>query len=156
MAYEIDETTRNFHGLISFFIRTFFFVFLGLLVTIADPLNIAIGIIIVIGLLAVRLAAVRIVVGKVEEIKELDMKLMTVMMPRGLAAAILAINIGHKVVGTEGMNLGVSMNGFFEDVAFVVILGTAIITTVGVSIICHYEMKKMQKPEGQENDKIIE
>jgi cell volume regulation protein A len=125
MAYEIDDTTRNFHGLISFFIRTFFFVFLGLLVTIADPLNIAIGVIIVIGLLAVRLAAVRIVVGKVEEIKELDMKLMTVMMPRGLAAAVLAYLPMAAMPGEPIFRA-------FGDIVFTVILGTAIVATIGV------------------------
>jgi hypothetical protein len=44
------------------------------------------------------------------------------------------------------LNLGLStnLNSFFKDVAFVVILGTAIITTVGVSIISHNEMKKIK------------
>ena len=32
---------------------------------------------------------------------------------------------------------------FFKDVAFVVILGTAIITTVGVSVISRMEMRKI-------------
>jgi hypothetical protein len=31
------------------------------------------------------------------------------------------------------------------DVAFVVILGTAIITTIGVSVISHMEMKKIKQ-----------
>ena len=43
------------------------------------------------------------------------------------------------------------LSAFFEDVAFVVILGTAIITTVGVSIISHYEMKKLKESEQQNN-----
>jgi hypothetical protein len=68
---------------------------------------------------------------------------MLVMMPRGLAAAILAIKFGDDFV-----NKYIPGNdGFFKDVAFVVILGTAIITTVGVSLICHYETKKMQETE---------
>jgi len=69
---------------------------------------------------------------------------MAFMLPRGLAAAILAINFGQKLVGPEGLNLSNIMNGFFEDVTFVVILGTAIITTIGVSVISHYETKKTE------------
>ena len=38
------------------------------------------------------------------------------------------------------------------DVAFVVILGTAIITTIGVSIISHSEAKKLKQIESQNND----
>jgi len=72
-----------------------------------------------------------------------DKRTMLVMMPRGLAAAILAIKFGDEFV-----NRFIPGNiGFFKDVAFVVILGTAIITTIGVSLICHYEMKKTKKPE---------
>ena len=70
---------------------------------------------------------------------------MTVMMPRGLAAAILAIKFGDEFVNRYMPG----NDGFFRDVAFVVILGTAIITTVGVSIICHYEMKKLKESETQ-------
>ena len=73
------------------------------------------------------------------------------MMPRGLAAAILAIKFGDEFV-----NRYIPGNdGFFKDVAFVVILGTAIITTIGVSLICHYEMKKIQENESQKIDDKI-
>ena len=85
---------------------------------------------------------------------------MTVMMPRGLAAAILAISFTPLILGIgrigsdgtiviPGYNLGVEMQGLFMDVAFVIILGTAIITTVGVSIISHNEMKKMKALESK-------
>ena len=49
------------------------------------------------------------------------------------------------------------MQGLFMDVAFVIILGTAIVTTIGVSIISHNEMKKLRaldskKPEINETE----
>jgi len=82
---------------------------------------------------------------------------MTVLMPRGLAAAILAINFGPIII--SGMGLGTELNSFFKDVAFVVILGTAIITTIGVSIISYYERKKLKQANTTvdtcENDEIF-
>jgi hypothetical protein len=74
---------------------------------------------------------------------------MTVMMPRGLAAAILAINFGPEIVN----KLGLSIDGFFKDAVFVIILGTAIICTVGVAIISHSENKKIQLAKPDESSK---
>jgi len=81
-----------------------------------------------------------------------DKQVLTVMMPRGLAAAILAISFTPLMLGAgtssaPGYNLAVEMQGIFMDVAFVVILGTAIITTIGVFVICHYETKKTKESE---------
>jgi purine-cytosine permease-like protein len=69
-------------------------------------------------------------------------------MPRGLAAAILAINFGPDIV----RDLGLNIDGFFKDTAFVIILGTAIICTIGVSIISYYEKKKLHDTKEQKNN----
>jgi NhaP-type Na+/H+ or K+/H+ antiporter len=117
---------------------------------------ILIGIIILLALLGVRYLAILISTYKGGFEKD-DMQTMMVLMPRGLAAAILAIKFGPEFVNRYMPG----SDDFFKDVAFVVILGTAIITTVGVSIICHYEMKKInyleiQKPESTLPDSSIE
>jgi len=143
-GYEMDIETKQFHSLFSFVIRTFFFVYLGMMVSFQKIEFILIGIIVLITLLFIRYIAVWIATFKGGfEID--DKQTMTVLMPRGLAAAILAINFGPQII----LNLGLStdLNSFFKDVAFVVILGTAIITTVGISIICHNEMKKLKQAE---------
>lgn len=145
-GFEMDEETKHFHSLTSFVIRTFFFVYLGMLVSFQKIEFIIIGIIILIALLAFRYIAVWITTFKGGFEKD-DKQTMTVLMPRGLAAAILAINFGPLIVGEQGLNLGPDMANFFKDVAFVAILGTAIITTIGVSIISHYEMKKIKQCE---------
>lgn len=150
-GFEIDAETKQFHSLTSFVIRTFFFVYLGIIVSFQKIDFIIIGIIILLALLGIRYLAVYISTYKAGFEKD-DIQIMTVMMPRGLAAAILAIKFGDVFVekympGNEG---------FFSDVAFVVILGTAIITTVGVSIICHYEMKKLNESENQKITNQIE
>ena len=148
-GYEMDLGTKQFHALTSFVIRTFFFVYLGMMVSFQSIEFILIGIIILIGLVVFRYIAVYISTYKGGFEKD-DKQTIVVLMPRGLAAAILAINFGPLIIekiaesigGQKGVDFALSMDGFFKDVAFVVILGTAIITTVGVSLICHYEKKK--------------
>ena len=100
---------------------------------------IVIGIIVLIVLLGFRYLAILISTYKGGFEKD-DRQTLIVMMPRGLAAAILAIKFGPDFV--EKYMPG--SNGFFRDVAFVIILGTAIITTVGVSIISQMEMRKLR------------
>ena len=146
-GFEMDEQTKQFHSLTSFVIRTFFFVYLGIIVSFQDIKFILVGIIIVLLLLVVRYLAVIISTFHGNFEKD-DKQTMTVMMPRGLAAAILAINFGPDFVD----KLMPGMDGFFKDIAFVVILGTAIITTTGVSIISHYEMKKAKEAETQNTE----
>ena len=141
-GFDMDEETKQFHALTSFVIRTFFFVYLGMIVSFQNLDYILIGIIILLALLGVRYLAIYISTFKGGFEKD-DLQTMLVMMPRGLAAAILAIKFGPEFVnkyvpGSEG---------FFKDVAYVVILGTAIVTTIGVSIISHYEMKKIKDSE---------
>ena len=150
-GFEMDEETKHFHSLTSFVIRTFFFVYLGMLVSFQKIEFIIIGIIVLIALLGFRYIAVLISTYKGGFEKD-DKQTMAVLMPRGLAAAILAINFGPLIVGEKGLNLGASMTSFFKDIAFVIILGTAIITTIGVSIICHYEMKKLKQTESTKNE----
>ncbi len=141
-GFEVDEKTKQFHSLTSFIIRTFFFVYLGILVSTQKiQVNyVLIGIIILIALIIVRYLAVYISTYKCGFEKD-DKQTMIAMMPRGLAAAILAINFGPIFV--DRYMPGYS--GFFEGIAFVVILGTAIICTIGVSIISHMENKKNKK-----------
>lgn len=146
-GFEMDDETKQFHSLTSFVIRTFFFVYLGIIVSFQKIDFILMGIIILLALLGVRYLAVYISTYRGSFEKD-DKQTMLVMMPRGLAAAILAIKFGPDFVN-EYMP---GYEGFFQDVAFVVILGTAIITTVGVSIISHYEMKKMKISEAEKPD----
>jgi len=133
-AFEMDEQTKQFHSLTSFVIR---FIIVGILVLFA--------------LLGLRFLAVRISTFRGKFEKD-DKQTMMVIMPRGLAAAILAISFGPVLVSKEGLNLGTTMVGFFQDVAFVVILGTAIVCTIGVSIISHYEKKKLEVTDEKQTD----
>ncbi len=141
-GFEMDEHTKEFHSLTSFVIRTFFFVYLGMIVSFQRAEYILIGIIILLVLLILRYLAVYLSTYKGNFEKD-DKQTVTAMMPRGLAAAILAITFGQKFTD----RFMPAYPGFFKEVAFVVILGTAIITTVGVSYICHCENKKNKKSD---------
>jgi NhaP-type Na+/H+ or K+/H+ antiporter len=140
-GFEIDQRTKQFHSLTSFIIRTFFFVVLGMLVSFQDVKYILFGVLILAILLIVRYFAVYFSTYKGNFERD-DKQTMAVMMPRGLAAAILAINFGPGII--ESLKL--DLDGFFKDTVFVIILGTAIICTVGVSLICNYENKKIKDP----------
>jgi len=121
-AYELDMQTKDFHSLITFFIRTFFFVYLGLLVTISNFSYVYIGIGLSVLVLLVRPLAIRISDYRRDTPAE-ERRLMSVLIPRGLAAAVLAyLPVAYGVPGTEG----------FVDIVFVVILVTVIMSTAGV------------------------
>jgi len=144
-GFEMDEHTKEFHGLTSFVIRTFFFVYLGMIVSFQNINLIIIGVILVLVLLMLRYLAVYISTYNGNFEKD-DKQTMVAMMPRGLAAAILAIKFGDMFVN----RFMPDYPEFFKQISFVVILGTAIITTVGISYICHCENKKITK-KTQEN-----
>jgi len=146
-GFEMDQETKHFHSLISFVIRTFFFVYLGIMVSFQKIEFILIGIGILVVLIAARYAAILISTYKGGFEKD-DKQTMIALMPRGLAAAILALNFGPGLV--EKLMPG--LEGFFEDVAFVVILGTAIICTIGVSVIAYFEKKKLET-RAEQHDK---
>ncbi len=136
--YEVDEETKHYHALVSFVIRTFFFVFIGVMASFQDIGFILIGIIALIVLLIVRYLTIWFTTYK-GNFEQDDKQTMTVLMPRGLAAAILALNLPILL---EDVDLMPNTAGFFQDIAFVIILGTAIICTIGVSVICHLEKQK--------------
>jgi cell volume regulation protein A len=150
-GFEMDQETKQFHSLTSFVIRTFFFVYLGIMVSFQSVEFIVIGIIIVLVLLAVRYLAVQISTYRGGYEKD-DKQIMMIMMPRGLAAAILALTFGPLLVQSE--NLGLRMSGFFEEVVFVVILGTAILCTIGVSVISRFEKTKQHEKQDTGNETI--
>jgi cell volume regulation protein A len=119
-----DESVRNFHGQISFLIRSFFFVFTGLLFSFSSLTPVFFGLLLAFVFLGIRYFAVKLSFVRSPS-KDTEI-LMTVMLPRGLAAAVLAsLPFVSGVPGSE----------VFPDVAFIVILFTIIICTVGVAFL---------------------
>jgi potassium/hydrogen antiporter len=84
-----NETERAFFGEIVFLIKTFFFVYLGLSATLVVPWTLTIALAMTIGLVIARILAIRISTRK-EVTPRKDALLMSVMVPKGTAAAVLA------------------------------------------------------------------
>jgi NhaP-type Na+/H+ or K+/H+ antiporter len=84
-----NETERAFFGEIVFLIKTFFFVYLGLSATLVDVWTLAIAFALSMGLVLARIVAVRLSTRK-DVTPRKDALLMSVMVPKGTAAAVLA------------------------------------------------------------------
>jgi cell volume regulation protein A len=120
----IDNNVRDFHSQISFLIRSFFFVFTGLLFSFSSFFSVFFGLLLSITFLGIRFVVVKIAAVK-SELHEYE-NLMTIMFPRGLAAAVLA-SLPLTMLGSSYQ--------IFPEIAFIVILTTIMITTVGVAAI---------------------
>ncbi|TRO50091.1 peptidase [Candidatus Bathyarchaeota archaeon] len=120
----IDENVRGFHSQISFLIRSFFFVFTGLLFSFSSLTSFFIGIVLSFTFLGIRFAVVKMASVK-SELKTYE-TLMSVMFPRGLAAAVLA---------SIPLTSGVPGSQVFPEIAFIVILTTIVVCTVGVAVL---------------------
>jgi cell volume regulation protein A len=120
----IDNNVRDFHSQISFLIRSFFFVFTGLLFSFSSYFSVILGLLLSVIFLGIRFVVVKIATVK-SELHEYE-NLMTIMFPRGLAAAVLA-SLPLTMLGSSYQ--------IFPEIAFIVILTTIMITTVGVAAI---------------------
>jgi len=129
-----DNTIDNsLHRQVTFIVRAFFFVFVGLLASFGQIEYVIFGI----------LAAVAIYVGRVvithtalvKGFSKLDKKVTSVMIPRGLAAAVLA---------TIPLTMGLQNGEAYPQIIFFIILTSVIITTVGLG-----GAKKIPPPEGE-------
>ncbi len=122
--FTVDQIFKTFHAEISFFIRAFFFVYLGIIVSI-KPTFIVYGIAISAVLIIMRFFVVRLSTSKMNLTKP-ELKIMNAMAPRGLAAAVLS-----QLPATFGMPNA----NIFSDVVFIVILSTVIYTTIAVKLL---------------------
>jgi cell volume regulation protein A len=120
----IDDNVRGFHSQISFLIRSFFFVFTGLLFSFSSFTSLIIGIVLSFIFLGIRFIVIKMAAIK-SELHKYE-TLMTVMFPRGLAAAVLA---------SIPLTSGVPGSQVFPEIAFIVILTTIITCTIGVAVL---------------------
>ena len=130
----IDEHVRDFHCQISFLIRSFFFVFTGLLFTFSSFSSVLFGLLLTFAFLGIRFIIIKITTLKsnLHPVKTL----MTIMFPRGLAAAVLA---------SLPLTMGIPDSELFPEISFIVILSSILVTTIGVVF-----LKKRTKPSRYE------
>ncbi len=85
----VSSSAKNFYSEISFFVKTFFFVYLGILIDFSNPIIFVYGGLLTIGIFLIRPFAVRLAfLG--QSIPENERTLLEVLIPKGLAAAVLA------------------------------------------------------------------
>lgn len=129
--FVLDNRIKEFEGEVSFFVRTFFFVYLGVMFSFENiTLWILGSIIILIAIyMGVRLLVTYVTVSWKKELT-CDWQILATMLPRGLAAAVLAtLPASYNIQGTE----------IFVGLVFLVILFTNIIPTAAAFI---FERKK--------------
>jgi cell volume regulation protein A len=124
-----DEHIHDFHSEISFFVRTFFYVYLGLLFRFDtfEPIHLAIGIGIIAIIVVVR-RATSLMAYKIGDLEKSDANALFAMMPRGLAAAVLATMPATLLAGTSIWSP--KYDQLFLNVILIVILGTTMLATI--------------------------
>jgi cell volume regulation protein A len=118
----VDESMRRFEAEIAFLIRTFFFLYLGLMIAFESVVSIFLGAVLSLLLLAARWIAVN--TATLRSRLKSERGIMTTLLSRGLAAAVLA---------TLPIQLGLPHAKLILTIAIVVILSTAVISTIGVA-----------------------
>jgi cell volume regulation protein A len=123
--FQIDKKLIAFHAEISFFIRTFFFVYLGWVTSLKD-FNLIFAIFtigLLMSMLLIRLGVVKILVKMAPQQRPYQ-ALYAIMIPRGLTVAVLAgMPALEKIPGCE----------HFVDYAFAMILLTNLLLMLGLS-----------------------
>jgi len=127
----VDKKMKRFESEITFLVRTFFFVYLGLIATFSEIGFLFMGIIISCVLFLVRFAAVYIGTWHSELKKESF--IMSTLIARGLAAAVLA---------TLPLQLKLLYADTFVNLAIIVIMLTAMICTVSLFLFSRKSKRK--------------
>ena len=129
-----DTIDNSLHTQVTFLVRAFFFVFVGLLASFAQLEYVIFGIIAAIGIYIGRIIITKSVL--VRGFSKLDKKVTSVMIPRGLAAAVLA---------TFPLSMGLPNAEAYPQIIFFVIFTSVLITTIGLG-----GAKKIPPPESQD------
>jgi len=135
----IDTGLKRFESEIAFLLRTFFFVYIGLIVTIGDIKTVIVGVILSLMLLLVRFGAVGVATARCSE-RTGERPIMSVMLTRGLAAAVLAtLPMQYAEINPIFKELSpvykMPYYSIYINLAVLVILATAIIATVGIPLL---------------------
>ncbi|TSA55062.1 MAG: hypothetical protein D4R38_01235 [Dehalococcoidia bacterium] len=121
---EATEIMKKFTTQIYFFIKTFFFIYLGLIITFGDPMLVVMGIVISLILLLVRYIAVLLTsIGNHTLFSSRG--ILTTMFARGESAAVLV----QIVVAA-----GIANAAVYPDMIMAIIITTVIISALGVLI----------------------
>ena len=136
LRFKLPEirTDDTMHSQLTFLVRSFFFVFVGLLASFGRIEYFVFGVLAVILIYVGRIFVTKVTLTK--RFSLLDKKVTTVMIPRGLAAAVLA---------TFPLTLGLPNAEAYPQIAFFIIMMSVVITTIGLG-----RAKKIPPPDNLE------
>jgi cell volume regulation protein A len=96
----LNETEKIFFSEVAFLLKTFFFIYLGISLELISSWLITVGVVLTLVAFVLRIPAVRLSVKKPMSPK--DVSIMAIMVPKGLAAVVLASIPGQQgVIGGE-------------------------------------------------------
>lgn len=127
----VDVGLKRFESEVAFLLRTFFFVYIGLIVTIGNIITVITGVILSLMLLLVRFGAVTFATTRCNDLVK-ERPIMGVMLTRGLAAAVLAT---LPMQYQSESPIFAELSSLYINLAVIIILATAIIATVGIPIL---------------------
>ncbi|MEM0058554.1 MAG: cation:proton antiporter [Candidatus Bathyarchaeia archaeon] len=127
----VDAGLKRFESEIAFLLRTFFLVYIGIIVSIGDVKTILVGVILSLILLLSRVAAVRVATARCSELAE-ERPVMSVLLTRGLAAAVLATLPMQYAAQNPVFS---QIAHLFVNITAMVILATAIIASVSIPLL---------------------
>jgi cell volume regulation protein A len=132
----VDPGLKRFESEIAFLLRAFFFVYIGLIVTLPKLTTVIAGILLALSLLLIRYGVVNVATIRSKLTPERG--IMSLLLTRGLASAVLATltlqyadPVKYPSIGTIFQQL----SPLYISMTVVVILATALIATVGTPVL---------------------
>jgi cell volume regulation protein A len=135
LRFKMPEISMEdtFHDEITFLVRSFFFVFVGLIAEFGQLRYILVGIIMAIAIYMSRRVLTRVCLTP-SKFAQFDRRVVRAMVPRGLAAAVLA---------TFAITFSIPHAKVYTEIAFVIIIATVVITTIDLSKISKKDVKRL-------------
>lgn len=145
----LSETEKKIFAEIVFLLKTFFFVYVGILIQITNSWLMYVGLILTVLIFILRVPVVRLSISKSTPLE--DVSFMAVIVPKGLAAAALAsLPLQQNVVGGE----------IIQNVVFAVVLFSIVLTSILIFLIHKTALSKLYRRMfpgfGELSDPIIE
>ncbi|APV43431.1 NhaP-type Na+/H+ or K+/H+ antiporter [Dehalogenimonas formicexedens] len=120
----LDITEEKFFSEIAFMLKTFFFVYVGISIQITNTHWMLIGLAITLVVFFLRIPIVRLTISKATRAE--DASIMSVMVPKGLAAAALA---------SIPLERGIAEGDLIQSVVFAVVLFSILLTSIMIFLI---------------------
>jgi cell volume regulation protein A len=131
----LSKTEKIFFSEITFVVKIFFFVYVGISIRVTDLLLMTAGLVLTLVLLVIRIPVVRLALNT--SVTKFDAHIAAIMVPKGLAAAVLASYIQQA---------GVEKSAIMQDVVYAVIFFSIIMATVLAFLVERGRLQKLYAP----------